>query len=62
MIGMAPCGVHAPPCTAPTTTIGFGKPADGNGKTPVTGFAPSSGLPVKDLGVVGRGAKRVRLD
>lgn len=59
--GGAPADKRPSGFAAPSTTIGFG----GNGKAPAgaSAFAPAAASgPVKDLGVVGRGSKRVRLD
>lgn len=52
-------GAPAPVKDEGVTTIGFGAPSEASGFA-----APSltATLPVKNLGVVGRGAKRVRLD
>jgi hypothetical protein len=57
--GVTTIGFGMPePTKEGVTTIGFGAPAESSGFA-----APSqTTLPVKNLGVVGRGAKRIRLD
>ena len=44
------------------TTIGFGNAGGAGGGSSMGFAAPATGAPVKDLGVVGRGSKRVKLD